>query len=170
MGCLYIPQFLRDVKYSRNFFERIDSQFNMGCSIPSIVELWCCSYGSYHVRLSDGRCSNFTPQDWSLGLNTCAVWTLNTFHLVWHNLKLHHWCSTIVVGTQHAWKVSPPKFCLFCSLSLALPLFLNQLKGLRDRDFLVSHGCTGTRLCFLTVVEGLLLLCWELREHSIAIH
>ena len=65
---------------------------SMWDSIPTVVELRCCNYGSCHVRLMDGRFSNFTLQDHSLGLNGHTVW-----NLVWHNLELHHWCCTIVV-------------------------------------------------------------------------
>ena len=44
--------------------------FNLkGSSISTVVELPCCSFKSFHTRLTDGKCSNFILHDCGFGLN-----------------------------------------------------------------------------------------------------
>ena len=48
----------------------MSNAFNLkGSSIPTILELPCCSFRSCHTRLTDGRCSNFILHDRGFGLN-----------------------------------------------------------------------------------------------------
>ena len=150
----YIPQLLGDVMTKHEIQQKL---FRKGLIVNSMWDVQYLLLWNYDAVLdhamsgyhADGRCSNFTLQDCSLGLNACAVWTLNTFHLVWHNLKLHHWCSTIVVGLHPTCLKSLSAEILLVMLALPLFFFQSAEGPLWPWyvHFLVSHSCNGTRLC-----------------------